>query len=125
MHRLAGNRNTLRHVHVSAANLECRFRKGSLWESGRQVFCRLGLMILLGTLRAPGQSEPAPINRTTGFVYGDIYLKHDTGVGHPERAERLTAIVSRLEEMELLPKLVAIEPEPAAPEWITTIHTPE
>ncbi len=32
----------------------------------------------------------------TGFVYGDIYLRHETGPGHPERPERLVAIVERL-----------------------------
>jgi len=70
------------------------------------------------------QGEPAPVSGTTGFVYGDIYLQHDTGVGHPERAERLTAIVSRLKKKELLLKLVAIEPVLASPEWLTTVHTP-
>jgi acetoin utilization deacetylase AcuC-like enzyme len=88
------------------------------------AMCGLALvMLLLGTLRAIGQGEPSPLSGTTGFVYGHIYLKHDTGAGHPERAERLTAIVNRLKQSELLLKLVAIEPVVASPEWLTTVHT--
>jgi acetoin utilization deacetylase AcuC-like enzyme len=30
---------------------------------------------------------------TTGWVYHDDYLAHDTGPMHPERADRLQAIV--------------------------------
>jgi len=81
--------------------------------------------MLLGNMRTTAQGEPSPVTGLTGFVYGDIYLKHDTRAGHPERADRLTAIVNRLRKKELLPKLVAIQPVPASPEWLTTVHTPE
>ena len=59
----------------------------------------------------------------TGFVYHEDYLKHDTGPGHPERPERLKAIVKSLEERSLLPKLARIEPAKAELEWIREIHT--
>ena len=61
----------------------------------------------------------------TGFVFDAIYLKHDTGAGHPERPERLTAIVDRLEQKGVLKNLVRLKPAPASLEWITTVHTPE
>ncbi|MCY2995435.1 MAG: histone deacetylase [Planctomycetota bacterium] len=61
----------------------------------------------------------------TGFVYGDIYLQHQTGAGHPEKPERLTAIVQQLQKTGLLAELVAIEPRPAAEAWLTAVHTPE
>jgi acetoin utilization deacetylase AcuC-like enzyme len=61
----------------------------------------------------------------TGFVYGDIYLKHETAAGHPERPERLKAITSRLKESGLLSKLVTLPPVPASLEWVTTVHTPQ
>jgi acetoin utilization deacetylase AcuC-like enzyme len=61
----------------------------------------------------------------TGFVYDPIYLKHDTGAGHPERPERLTAVVERLEQKGLLQRLVRLKPAPASLEWITTVHSPE
>lgn len=61
----------------------------------------------------------------TGLVYSDVYLAHDTGGTHPERPERLTAIVEGLEASGLLGRLVRIEPRAAALEWLATIHTPE
>jgi acetoin utilization deacetylase AcuC-like enzyme len=61
----------------------------------------------------------------TGFVYDAIYLKHDTGAGHPERPERLTAILDRLEQKGVLKHLVRLKPAAASLEWITTVHTPE
>ena len=61
----------------------------------------------------------------TGFVYDAIYLKHDTGTGHPERPERLTAIVDRLQQKGLLQDLVRLKPAAASLEWLTTVHTPE
>lgn len=38
--------------------------------------------------------DPArrPTMRQTAYLYDDIFLQHDTGPGHPERSERLTAI---------------------------------
>ena len=73
---------------------------------------------------APGpegaKGDPAP---RTGFLYGDVYLEHKTGAGHPERPERLTAIVEHLKKKGLLEQLAAIEPTPAPIEWITAIHS--
>ena len=61
----------------------------------------------------------------TAFVYGAIYLAHKTGAGHPERPERLEAIVRRLNDGGLMDRLIPIPPTPAATEWITTIHSPQ
>ena len=63
--------------------------------------------------------------RRTGFVYGDIFLTHSTGAGHPERPERLTAIVERLRQKGLLSELTAIKPAAASLEWVTTVHLPD
>jgi len=51
-------------------------------------------------------------------------LKHDTGPGHPERPERLTAILNRLKETGLLAELLEKTSEPADRKWIQTIHNP-
>ena len=64
-------------------------------------------------------------SQTTGFVYHEAYLKHDTGPTHPERPERLRAILTRLEHTGLLQKLRRIAPSPAPMKWLTTIHTEE
>ncbi|MBM4120803.1 MAG: histone deacetylase [Nitrospira sp.] len=60
----------------------------------------------------------------TGFVYHPDYLKHDMGMSHPESPERLRAIVRRLEQDGVLPKLVRVDPAPAADEWIMQVHDP-
>jgi acetoin utilization deacetylase AcuC-like enzyme len=62
-------------------------------------------------------------SRAVGFVYDDVYLEHDTGFGHVERAERLEAVVQRLTDSGLLSRLVKIEPQPAPIESITTVHS--
>ena len=61
----------------------------------------------------------------TGLIYDDIYLKHDTGAGHPERAERLVAIRKRLERTGLLSQLALIKPRAASVESLATVHTPQ
>lgn len=58
----------------------------------------------------------------TGFVYHDDYLAHLTGLGHPERPERLKSIISFLEDSSLIKKLIRIEPVKAELEWIEEIH---
>ena len=59
-----------------------------------------------------------------GLVYHPRYLDHDTGE-HPERAQRLIAILARLKQDGLWDKLVAIEPEAAREEDLLRVHTQE
>lgn len=49
----------------------------------------------------------------TGFVYHEVYLKHDTGPRHPERAQRLISILEAVEDAGLFDKLLRIDPLPA------------
>ncbi|MCH5377012.1 MAG: SUMF1/EgtB/PvdO family nonheme iron enzyme, partial [Planctomycetes bacterium] len=60
-----------------------------------------------------------------GLVYGDIYLQHNTGSGHPEGPERLTGIMKRLEKTGLISRLTAIPPRAASEAWLTSVHAPE
>ena len=69
-------------------------------------------------------SEEKATGGGVGFVYDDVYLQHRTDAGHPERPERLKAIVARLEKSGLDEKLVRIKPEAASTDWLTTAHTP-
>ena len=86
----------------------------------------LVLMVVLVGLAWPGYAAAVTPGRLkTGFLYGDIYLKHETGSGHPERPERLTAIVARLKQNGLLNELVALKPVPASTDWLRTVHTQE
>ena len=56
-----------------------------------------------------------------GFVYGPIYLKHDTGQ-HVENARRLEAIISHLEQTRLKQQLTPIKPRAASIEEIALVH---
>src|SRR3990172_5647921 len=57
-----------------------------------------------------------------GIIYHPIYLQHDTGA-HPERAERLTAVMDAVEKTDLRDLTVRLEPRPATIEEITAVHT--
>jgi acetoin utilization deacetylase AcuC-like enzyme len=89
-------------------------------------FCLLVLALaLLGAcLPLPTHAQTNRLMPMTGFAYTDTYLKHQTGTGHPERPERLTAVVNRLKQDDLLPGLVLLPPRAASLEWITAVHTP-
>ena len=58
----------------------------------------------------------------TALVYHPIFLDHDSGPGHPERPERLSAVLERLERSGLANQCVRLTPEEASIEAITRIH---
>jgi len=58
----------------------------------------------------------------TGFVYHSDYLKHDPGDWHPEKPERLPAIIDALKDSGLWDKLVHLEPSPATVEQVQYVH---
>jgi acetoin utilization deacetylase AcuC-like enzyme/formylglycine-generating enzyme required for sulfatase activity len=76
---------------------------------------------------ARADENPPAARRTprTGLVSGDIFLEHKTSPGHPERPERISAILQRLKTSGLLTDLTSITPAPAALEWIAAVHTPQ
>ncbi len=59
----------------------------------------------------------------TGFVYDEIYLKHDYP-DHPERKERLIAITEHLDRAGLMKEVKLIEPRRASVEEIALNHDP-
>lgn len=63
---------------------------------------------------------------TTVLVYSEKYLEHNLGEGHPERPERLKAIVDALKRAKLWtgPKVKVIEPRPTKREDIELVHDP-
>jgi len=61
---------------------------------------------------------------TVGFVYSDRFLDHHTSTGHPERPERLRAIIDRLTDSGRLDAMHALEFGPATPEIVARLHTP-
>ena len=70
---------------------------------------------------APAESDSRPAVRT-GFVYHERYLAHDTGPEHPERPERLPAVLRGVEAAGLGERLVRIEPRTASLDLIAEVH---
>ncbi len=65
------------------------------------------------------------IKKNVALITHPDMLKHDTGPGHPERPDRLTAILNGLKEAGLSAQLLENTPEPADRKWIEAIHDPE
>jgi acetoin utilization deacetylase AcuC-like enzyme len=62
-------------------------------------------------------------SRPSGFVFDDIYRQHLVGdVGHPERPERLTAVLGGLEKAGLLNTLTRIPARPATDDELALAH---
>lgn len=61
----------------------------------------------------------------TGLVYHERFLDHDTGAGHPERADRLRSIVKHLKEVGLWQQLQHLMIDQTTEEWLLTVHTSE
>ena len=59
----------------------------------------------------------------TGFLTHDRFLDHYNGPGHPERADRLLAIWSRLRESGTWERLVGLEPAEADRTNLTQVHS--
>lgn len=64
-----------------------------------------------------------PAKSKTGFVYHDQYLLHDTGIGHPEKPDRLKAIVSHLQATGMWNNLQHLLIDSAPTEIIRLVHS--
>jgi acetoin utilization deacetylase AcuC-like enzyme len=58
----------------------------------------------------------------TGLIYSEKFLEHDTGPRHPERPQRLAAIVERLKAAHLWNDLVHLPFAPAGVNDIAAVH---
>jgi acetoin utilization deacetylase AcuC-like enzyme len=63
--------------------------------------------------------------RRTGIVWDETYLGHDTGPGHPERAERLRAVFDALAQSDVYDRVIRIPGEPVDVRWIEEVHAAE
>ncbi len=59
-----------------------------------------------------------------GFLYDDVFLRHETPQWHPECKERLVSIVKALRESGLWDKLVHIPPRKAGFGDVQRVHDP-
>ncbi len=62
------------------------------------------------------------MTRCVGFAFHPSFLAHDTGPGHPERPERLRAIVTHLQAIDVWPALHVIEPQPVDRAILELVH---
>ncbi len=60
-----------------------------------------------------------------GIVLDSIFARHNTPAGHPERPQRIEAIIEAVERWNLSGQLVRVMPLPAQEEWILAVHTCE
>jgi acetoin utilization deacetylase AcuC-like enzyme len=61
--------------------------------------------------------------RKVGFLFDDIFLKHEMPPGHPESPQRLIAILETLKSSDCWEHLVHIRPRQACDEDILAVHT--
>lgn len=61
--------------------------------------------------------------KRVGYIYDPIYLKHDTGLGHPESTVRLLAIESAVEPLKT--SLVDIPPIAVSESVLRLVHSQE
>ena len=57
------------------------------------------------------------------WITDELYLKHDTGAGHPESAERLESINLKIETIK--DQLIEVKPRSASVNEVEMVHTPE
>lgn len=61
--------------------------------------------------------------KKVGFLYDDIFLKHEMPPGHPESPQRLITILETLKASEYWDQLIRIKPRRASYEDILAVHT--
>jgi acetoin utilization deacetylase AcuC-like enzyme len=61
--------------------------------------------------------------KKVGFLYDEIFLRHETPPGHPESAQRLVAILNALKNSDIWDKLIHMKPRRATEEDILEVHT--
>ncbi len=59
---------------------------------------------------------------TTGFLYDEHFTDHDTGIGHPERKERLFRAIDYLRQQVWFDNLTQVASQRVDRKWIQTTH---
>ena len=60
-----------------------------------------------------------------GIVLDAIFTRHNTPEGHPERPQRIEAILQAVKGWNPSGQLVRVAPLPAKEEWLLAVHTQE
>jgi len=67
------------------------------------------------------QPQQPPQQKKTGIMYDDCMLLHEE-VGHPERPERLTAIMKKLKQQGIYDRCIVVPPRDVTEQEILAIH---
>ena len=59
----------------------------------------------------------------TGILYHDIFLKHNTGMGHPERPSRVSVIMDALKKAPCADQFKWVEPRKATEDELAYVHS--
>ncbi len=62
---------------------------------------------------------------SVGLFTHPCCLQHDAGPGHPERPQRLQAMLTHLASTDLWDRLTRLEPQPIAREVLALVHPPD
>ena len=92
-----------------------------------QVLKAALVLIVAAVISVSAGQQPsgatAAASRPTGFLFDDLYLRHNAGnTGHPERPERLTAVLSGLDKAGLAKDLVRVPARPATDDELALAH---
>jgi acetoin utilization deacetylase AcuC-like enzyme len=63
--------------------------------------------------------------RRIGFVYDRLFLEHRTPAGHPERPERLSAVIEHLQRTGFWDRLYHLAPRPGTVDDLARVHSRE
>ncbi len=88
------------------------------------AFVFLLMSTLSGTTKAgtDSQSVRKSDRAPVGVFYSDVFLSHDTGEGHPERPDRLRAILEAIRQSSLHDQVVWPTFPSATPEQLQRVH---
>jgi acetoin utilization deacetylase AcuC-like enzyme len=62
---------------------------------------------------------------SVGFLYDDVFLRHEPPAWHPDSPARLVNIITTLKTAGLWNKLIHLRPRPATEDEVTRVHTRE
>ena len=96
---------------------------GLSWHKGKAHMTALGKALFLFAWGFVMTAHADSVK--TGLVFHPDYLLHDTGAGHPERPERLAAVMEYLKQQGALQLVTSIEPQPADDMWLHQVHPEE
>lgn len=88
----------------------------------RRDFIQMAGCAALALMLPPKMASGRQPASKTFLVSHPIYLKHDTGEFHPENPKRLQAILTGLEEADLISSLQSVLPQEAAMHWVEKVH---